>query len=144
MRGWRRRHLELSLRIAVALETSRARGLCQENVSSFYENLEQLYTLHAYPSHRVWNSDEMGCQADKNGGGVVIAQAGASRVQSLVPDQRELLLVLVCINAAGSAIPSFYIFRGKRFRQNYIQNCEPKATMAMQPRAWMTSYLFSV
>jgi hypothetical protein len=95
---------------AATLETSRARGLCQENVSSFYENLEQLYTLHAYPPHRVWNSDETGCQAGKNGGGVVIARAGACCVQSLIPDQREWLLVLVCINAAGSAIPSFYIF----------------------------------
>jgi hypothetical protein len=93
MRGWRRKHPELSLRTAAALETSRARGLCEENVSSFYENLEQLYTLHAYPPHQVWNSDETGCQAGKNGGGVVIAQAGARRVQSLVLDQREWLSV---------------------------------------------------
>ena len=39
--------------------------------------------------------------------------------------------------------PSFYIFKGKRFRKNYIQHCEAGATMAMQPRAWMTLYLFS-
>jgi hypothetical protein len=64
-------------------------------------------------------------------------------VQSIVPNQWEWLSVLVCINAAGLSIPSFYIFRGKRFRQNYIENCEVGATMAMQPRAWMTSYLFS-
>jgi hypothetical protein len=55
----------------------------------------------------------------------------------------EWLSILVCINAVGVAIPSFYIFRGKRLGQNYIQHCEPGATMAMQPRAWMTSYFFS-
>lgn len=81
--------------------------------------------------------------AGKSGGGMVIARTGAKRVQSIVPNQREWLSVLVCVNAAGTAIPSFYIFRGKRFRQNYIQHCEAGATMAMQPRAWMTSYLFS-
>jgi hypothetical protein len=75
-------------------------------------------------------------------GGVVIARTGARRVHSVVPDQREWLSVLVCINAAGLAIPSFYIFRGKRFGQNYIERCEAGAPMAMQPRAWMTSYLF--
>jgi hypothetical protein len=63
-------------------------------------------------------------------------------MHSVVPDQREWLSVLVCINAAGSSFPFFYIFRGKRFGQNYIQRCEAGATMAMQPRAWMTSYLF--
>jgi hypothetical protein len=73
----------------------------------------------------------------------VIAKTGARRVQTVVPNQREWLSVLVCISAAGIAIPSFYIFRGKSFRQNYIQHCEAGATMAMQPRAWMTSYLFS-
>jgi hypothetical protein len=73
----------------------------------------------------------------------VIAKRGARKVHTIVPNQREWLLVLVCINAAGGAIPSFYIFWGKRFRQNYIQHCEAGATMAMQPCAWMTSYLFS-
>jgi hypothetical protein len=143
MRGWRRRHPKLSLRTAGALETARARGLCEENIMSFYNNLETLYTLHKYPPQRLWNVDETGCQTGRNGGGVVIAKTGARRVQSLIPDQREWLLVLICINAVGLSIPSFYIFRGKRFRQNYIERCEPRATMAIQPWAWMTSYLFS-
>lgn len=58
-------------------------------------------------------------------------------------DEREWLSVLVCVNASGLSIPSFYIFKGKRFRRNYIERCESGATMAMQPRAWMTSFLFS-
>ena len=79
----------------------------------------------------------------KSGGGMVIAKTGARRVHSIVPNQREWLSVLACVNAAGRAIPCFYIFRGKRFRKNYIQHCEAGATMAMEPRAWMTTYLFS-
>jgi hypothetical protein len=61
----------------------------------------------------------------------------------LCPIRENGIYVLVCVNAGGQAIPNFYIFRGKRFRQNYIEHCEARATMAMQPRAWMTSYLFS-
>jgi hypothetical protein len=64
-------------------------------------------------------------------------------VQTVVPNQREWLSVLFSINVARVAIPPFYIFRGKRFRKNYIQHYEAGATMAMQSRAWMTSYLFS-
>lgn len=51
--------------------------------------------------------------------------------------------ILVCINAVGHSIPSFYIFRGKRFGQNYVEKCEQGAAMGMQQKAWMTSYLFS-
>jgi hypothetical protein len=58
-------------------------------------------------------------------------------------NQREWLSVLVYVNASGEAIPAIYIFQGKSFRQNYIEHCEAGTTMAMQPRAWMTSYLFS-
>jgi hypothetical protein len=131
MRGWKRRHPELILRVAQALETARAKGLCKDNIKSFYDNLETLYSLHKYSPDRIWNCDESGTQAGKNGGGIVIARTGARHVYSIVLDQQEWLSVLVCINATGSAIPSFYIFRGKRFGQNYIQRCEPHATMAM-------------
>ena len=143
MRWWRHRHPELSLRVSQTLETARARGLCAENIKSFYDNLQSLLTLHQYSADRIWNCDESGAQAGRNGGGVVIARKGARHVHSIVPDQREWLSVLVCINADGVNIPSFYVFRGTRFRQNYIERCEPGATMAMQPRAWMTAYLFS-
>ena len=143
LRWFKNRHPKLTLRVSQALEASRAKGLCKENVQSFYDNLNHLYTLHKYPPECVWNCDESGVQAGRNGGGIVIARKGSRRVQSLVPDQREWLSILVCINAARLAIPSFYVFKGIRFRPNYIERCEPGATMAMQPRVWMTTYLFS-
>jgi hypothetical protein len=45
-------------------------------------------------------------------------------VRTIVPDQKECMLVLVCMNAAGFAIPSFYVFKGKRFHQNYRGRCD--------------------
>ena len=143
MKWWKRRHPELTLRVAQALESTRAKGLCADNAKSFYDNLEVLYNLHAYTADKIWNCDETGAQAGRNGGAIIIARKGARNVHSIVPNQREWLSTLVCINASGSAIPSFYIFRGRRFRHNYIQRCEVGATMAMQQKAWMTSYLFS-
>jgi hypothetical protein len=41
-RGWKRRHLELTLHASQTLETARARGLCEDNVKSFYDNLQTL------------------------------------------------------------------------------------------------------
>jgi hypothetical protein len=50
--------------------------------------------------------------------------------------------MLSCINANGEAVPNFYIFKGKRMRRNFLQLANPDDTMAMQPQAWMTTFLF--
>ncbi len=76
MRWWKRRHLNLTLRVSQALESARARGLCEENVRSFYENLQHLYSLHQYSLDRIWNCDQSGAQAGRNGGAIVIARRG--------------------------------------------------------------------
>lgn len=64
-------------------------------------------------------------------------------MHSLMPNEREWLTVFTCVNASGESIPGFYIFKGKRIKENYIANCEDGASMAMQPEAWMTAELFS-
>jgi hypothetical protein len=46
------------------------------------------------------------------------------------------------MNATGKSLPSFYIFRGKWIRDDYIQHCRRRTCMAMQRKAWMTSFLF--
>ena len=143
MKWWCQRHPELTTQVAQALDNARARGLTAENARTFYDNLEVLYTRHSFSLDQIWNYDEMGVEVGRNGRAHVIAWRGARNVHSIVSDKQEWLSVLVCINAAGASIPSFYIFRGKHFRKNYIQKCEPRATMAMQQKAWMTSYLFS-
>jgi hypothetical protein len=96
MRGWCLRHPELTLRVSQALETAKAWGLCEDNVKSFYDTLKTLYGLHNYSLDRIWNRDEFGAQAGKNGGGVLIARIGTWWVHSVVPDQREWLSVIVC------------------------------------------------
>jgi hypothetical protein len=93
------------------------------------------------PSH-IWNCDESGAQAGRNGGGRVLAKRGVRSVHSIIPKEREWLSVLVCVNAAGFHIPSFYIFRGKSFQLDYIKHCEDNASMAMQAKAWMMGHLF--
>jgi hypothetical protein len=133
VRWFRKRHPEISLRMSQGLDSGRARGLCPENVSSFYENLEVMLA-RGYEAFHIWNCDESGAQAGRNGGGRVLAKTGARSVHSIIPKEREWLSVLVCVNAAGFHIPNFYIFRGKSFQRDYIKQCEDNASMAMQRR----------
>jgi hypothetical protein len=142
VKWFRRRHPYLTLRSSQGLELARARGMCPENVSTFYENLKLLYTQHNYAPDHIWNCDETGAQAGRSGGGRVFARKGVRNVHTVIPNEREWLSVLSCINASGGHIPNFYIFKGKQMRRNFLQLADPGDTMAMQAKAWMTSYLF--
>jgi hypothetical protein len=95
-----------------------------------------------YEASHIWNCDELSVQAERNGGRRVLARTGARSVHSIIPKEQEWLSVLVCVNAAGYHIPSFYIFRGKSFQRDYIKQCEDNASMAMQEKAWMNGHLF--
>jgi len=46
------------------------------------------------------------------------------------------------VNIIGDCLPCFYIFRGDRIRDDYIKLCKTSTCMAMQTKAWMTSFLF--
>jgi hypothetical protein len=67
----------------------------------------------------------------RNGGTWVFAKKGIRSVHSIIPKEREWLSMLVCVNAAGYHIPSFYIFHAKSFQRDYIKKCEDNASMAM-------------
>ena len=64
-------------------------------------------------------------------------------MHSTIPNSKEHLTVLSCVNAASHHVPNLYIFKGKRRHRNFILKCEPQVVMAMQPNAWMTAFLFS-
>ena len=98
-------------------------------------------TFH-YPLSHIWNCDESGVQAGRNGGATVLAKRGSKLVYSIEPDQREHLSVPSCINADGGSIPNFYILKGTYFLEDYIARCEDGAVMGMQPNVWMTKWLF--
>lgn len=145
--GWlkwfKKRHPNLSLRQSQGLEIARAKDLCAENIKSFYSNLSNLSDKEKYPPNRIWNCDETSTQAGRSGGGLVWAKKGTRSVHNLMPNEREWLTNLTWINATRECIPGFYIFCGKRIRENYLAHCEDGAMMAMQEQAWLTTTLFS-
>ena len=63
MHWFKRRHPELIVRSLQGLETARAKALCLENVSTLYDNVENLFALHNYPPECIWNCDESIAQA---------------------------------------------------------------------------------
>ncbi len=61
---------------------------------------------------------------------------------SVIPKSREWLIVNCVVNVIGTTLPGFYIFRGERICDDYIQLYKPRTCMAMQSKAWMITSLF--
>ena len=126
------------------MEEGRVRGLNPSSVASLYENLQRVYEEHGYSPSHIWNADESGAQAGKNGGGtLVFARRGSRFVHTTIPNSKEHLTVFSSVNASGHSIPNFYIFKGKRKLRNYIVKCEQNSCMAIQRNGWMIAFLFS-
>jgi len=122
--------------------TERALNLRLAIVSKFYNTLFAAYEQHSYAPDHIWNCDEIGLHAGRNCGMRVIAKRGRKNVRKILPKSREWITILSCVNAIGSSIPRFYLFKGKTQLKNYIQNCELGVCMAAHPHAWMTKELF--
>jgi hypothetical protein len=70
------------------LDSGRVRGLCLENVLTFYKNLEVMLAK-GYEASHIWNCDESGVQAERNRGRRVLAKVGARSIHSLFQRSRS-------------------------------------------------------
>jgi hypothetical protein len=72
----------------------------------------------------------------------VLVKIGSKYVRQIIPNEREHVTFLTCINSNGEYIPNLYIFKGKQRKDEYIRKCKPGAVYAMQKKAWMSGYIF--
>ena len=134
LKWFKRRHPQLVLRIPQALDVNRAKGLCPPMVAKFYENLQNIYMEQEFQPTYIWNVDESGANTSRNGVGKVLAAKGSRNVHTIIPNEREWISVLTCINAFGDTIPHYYIFKGVRARRDYLALCESGSTFGMQKK----------
>ena len=143
MKWFKRRHLHLVQRVQESLDLNKAKALCPTTVDRCYENLKHLYEENNYQSNQIWNCDETRVQANKNGEGWIWARQGTRNIYTIVPNEREWVSVLVAVNSAGFTMPNYYLFKGRRPKQQYISLCENNACMGMQDNGYMDTKKFS-
>ncbi len=72
----------------------------------------------------------------------MLAKRGSQQVYNTIPKSREWMIVNCVINVIGGVLLGFYIFKGERIKEDYIQQYKLGSCMAMQKNTWMTCYLF--
>jgi hypothetical protein len=121
LRWFRNRHPELSLRMSQGLDASRAKGLCPEYVSSFYDNLATMLQQGYEPSY-IWNCNEFGAQVGQNGGARVLAKKGVQSVHSIIPKEREWLRPWCASMRRGTTFRASIFFAVRASRETILKS----------------------
>ena len=132
------------MRVPQELEIAKARAMKPTTIHEFYLNLKKNYNKFAYKPSHIWNVDESECNASKSGQCKVLARNDIKNVHVQISNEREWLGILTSIDAIGSFIAYFFIFKGRRRFKDYIQLCGIGTTMAIQENDYVTSYLFFI
>ena len=141
--GFKRRHLELSLRSADPLSMVRANTLTQETIDAYFDLLEDTLTDTCLTNKEtlIYNMDETGVPLDhkqlKR-----IAQRGTKKVHGRASGNKSQITVVACANAAGNTLPPMVIFKGERFNHEYSKGEVPGTLYGMSKQGWIDSELF--
>jgi hypothetical protein len=83
--------------------------------------LQTLYNQHSYVLYHVWNLDEIGIQVPRHVGVKALVKRKSNVVYNIIPKSQEWLTINCVLNATRFILLRFYIFRGKRLRDDYIK-----------------------
>jgi len=139
---FKHKHLELSICLTKGLEINRAQGFTTNSCNLFYQNPTSLYIQHYYSPNHIWNFDEIEIQVGRQSRARVLTKKGSHQVYNTIPKSKEWLTINCAMNAIEGLILRFYIFQGERIRDDCIKHYKFGICMAVQTKAWMTSFLF--
>jgi hypothetical protein len=86
-------------------------------------------------------SNEISIQVRRRSRARVLTKWGSQQVYNTIPKFKEWLTIYkYFVDPVGTTLPRFYIFKGKRIQNDYIQLCKP-IWLCSQKHGWL--HLFS-
>ena len=125
-----------------SLEWIRARNANPQIIDKYYNDLENTLTehnLHDKP-HLIYYIDETGVTTEHKPTRVITE--ASSKPQSVVSPRSATTTIIACGNAMGTALPPFFIFKGKKLFDELLANKTPGTTAVMSDSGWSNSIIF--
>ena len=145
--GWwerfRKRHPEITLRVAAPLSFARAMATDRESLNCYYDLLEDTLKSNGIfnnASH-IFNCDETGVPLNPPSP-KVLHEVGAKHPCYLTGGTKTQVTVLACASAAGYAIPPFVIFDRQTLNPQLTKGEVPGTSYGLSPNGWIDRKLF--
>ena len=143
MRGFLKRHNNLSCRKPEPLSTARAVAVNKPVIDSWFDKYEQTLEelqIKDVPSH-IWNADESGLQ-DYYVSQSVVGVKGKACYEINPGEKGETTTLLATFNAVGDYAPLMFIFKGKRLKAEWCVGAPVDSIVRVSDNGWITSELF--
>ncbi|XP_050340939.1 uncharacterized protein LOC126767492 [Bactrocera neohumeralis] len=145
LRSFLNRHkTEISLRSATGTSIERIKGFNVENVSKFYNLLEQEFEKHKFSATRIWNVDETGVSIVQSKQPKILAAKGKRQIGCMTSAERgSLITVISCMSAGGAFVPPFFIFPRKNPSPLLMKHAPPGSDSACHISGWIQIPIFT-
>lgn len=145
LRGFLRRHTQLSLKKPQGTSFARVKGFSPENVKRFFEIYEpELLKINSRP-HRLYNVDETGVTIVQHKVAKVITLKGKKNVGTLTSAERgHLITVVTCMNASGSFVPPLIVWPRKNMQDALMEGTPSGSIAACHPSGWIQTDIFTM
>ncbi|XP_041360715.1 uncharacterized protein LOC121376969 [Gigantopelta aegis] len=140
--GFMKRWPELRVQKPRSLEIMRAKATSKDTINKYFDSLEQIldkYDLRNSPES-IYNIDEKGIVENHKPPSIV---ASRSNVPVAVTTSRSnTTTVIGCGNALGVAIPPYFVFKGKRMREELLAGCTAGTAGTVSETGWSNTGIF--
>lgn len=144
LRGFRRRHPDITMRAPESTSSARARAFNKPVVDKLFSTLKNVQEKYYFPPHRIFNVDETSLCTVPTKNSRVFAQTGRKQVARVTSAERgETTTAVICTSASGTFVPPMLIFRRVRMKVELMDGAPPGAICVCNPSGWMKLDVFS-
>jgi hypothetical protein len=116
------RHPELKGKMSTSLEECRARSLNPVAVHEYFNLLTEIIDRYEVKTKNIYNMDEKGVQLGVGGRIHAIIDRDQKTVHNIDTGNRDLVTIIECVCADGTALHPSVIFQGLRRDMRWGEN----------------------